>query len=199
MMLNAETMEEYSKRQQNQNKKIKMLKNKIQILEKSLSQIVQDFEKEKSLLKKQNEDIIRNQENELTMLKSDSKQKNKELKMLKSLSNVIIEQRSDIEQFFLEALEQIKQEIRKKMSHKNKIQVDSIGGTMGSLGQTNGSNDQTKSYSDKVDLNDLDWEDRERVLRLLFSKINAGVHPSHHWKGVEDEGENDNIESDNME
>ena len=199
MMLNAETMEEYSKRQQNQNKKIKMLKNKIQILEKSLSQIVQDFEKEKSLLKKQNEDIIRNQENELTMLKSESKQKNKELKMLKSLSNVIIEQRSDIEQFFLEALEQIKQEIRKKMSHKNKIQVDSIGGTMGSLGQTNGSNDQTKSYSDKVDLNDLDWEDRERVLRLLFSKINAGVHPSHHWKGVEDEGENDNIESDNME
>jgi len=24
-------------------------------------------------------------------------------------------------------------------------------------------------------LNDLDWEDRERVLRLLFSKINTGV------------------------
>jgi len=32
-----------------------------------------------------------------------------------------------------------------------------------------------KQYSDKVDLNDLDWEDRERVLRLLFSKMNAGV------------------------
>ena len=44
MMLNAETMEEYSKRQQSQNKKIKLLKSKIQILEKSLSQIVQDFE-----------------------------------------------------------------------------------------------------------------------------------------------------------
>ena len=37
-----------------------------------------------------------------------------------------------------------------------------------------------KSYQDKVDLNDLDWEDRERVLRLLFSKMNAGVHPSTH-------------------
>ena len=32
-----------------------------------------------------------------------------------------------------------------------------------------------KSYAEKVDLNDLDWEDRERVLRLLFSKMNAGV------------------------
>jgi hypothetical protein len=31
------------------------------------------------------------------------------------------------------------------------------------------------SYAEKVDLNDLDWEDRERVLRLLFSKMNAGV------------------------
>ena len=32
-----------------------------------------------------------------------------------------------------------------------------------------------KNYAEKVDLNDLDWEDRERVLRLLFSKMNAGV------------------------
>ena len=32
-----------------------------------------------------------------------------------------------------------------------------------------------KKYSEKVDLNDLDWEDRERVLRLLFSKMNAGI------------------------
>lgn len=51
MMLNAETVEEYSKRQNNQNKAIKKLKSKIQILERSLSQIVTDFEKEKTLLK----------------------------------------------------------------------------------------------------------------------------------------------------
>jgi len=40
----------------------------------------------------------------------------------------------------------------------------------------------SKNYAEKVDLNDLDWEDRERVLRLLFSKINAGVHPSMKYK-----------------
>ena len=34
---------------------------------------------------------------------------------------------------------------------------------------------QKTSYAEKVDLKDLDWEDRERVLRLLFSKMNAGV------------------------
>lgn len=36
-------------------------------------------------------------------------------------------------------------------------------------------NAASKAYAEKVDLNDLDWEDRERVLRLLFSKMNAGV------------------------
>ena len=36
-------------------------------------------------------------------------------------------------------------------------------------------NPGNKPYSEKVDLNDLDWEDRERVLRLLFSKMNAGI------------------------
>jgi hypothetical protein len=37
-----------------------------------------------------------------------------------------------------------------------------------------------KQYNEKVDLNDLDWEDRERVLRLLFSKMNAGVPTNAH-------------------
>ena len=61
MMLNAETVEEYSKRQTAQNKKIKLLKSKIQILEKSLSQIVQDFEKEKTLMKYQNDQYVKEQ------------------------------------------------------------------------------------------------------------------------------------------
>ena len=48
-------------------------------------------------------------------------------------------------------------------------------GGMGMPGQSQASHDPTKTFSDKVDLNDLEWEDRERVLRLLFSKMNAGV------------------------
>jgi hypothetical protein len=45
------------------------------------------------------------------------------------------------------------------------------------LGEQKGGADN-KTYADKVDLNDLDWEDRERVLRLLFSKMNAGIPSS---------------------
>lgn len=32
-----------------------------------------------------------------------------------------------------------------------------------------------------VELVDLDWEDRERVLRLLFSKMNSGM-PASNWR-----------------
>lgn len=45
------TVEEYATKQFEQNKKIKVLKDKITMLEKSLSKIVEDFEKEKELLK----------------------------------------------------------------------------------------------------------------------------------------------------
>ena len=45
------TTEEFSKKQFEKNKKIKMLKTKIELLEKSLGQIVTDFEKERELLK----------------------------------------------------------------------------------------------------------------------------------------------------
>lgn len=48
-----------------QQKKIKVLKSKIQILEKSLAQIVEDFEKEKELVRYQHEQIIKEQKEEI--------------------------------------------------------------------------------------------------------------------------------------
>jgi hypothetical protein len=42
------------------------------------------------------------------------KVRNNELKQVRALAQVILDQRSEVEQFFLEALEQIKEEIRKK-------------------------------------------------------------------------------------
>ena len=118
----------------------------------------------------------------------------------------MLNQRSEIEQFFLEALEQIKDEIRKKIALERKQKRSEFGGIMKGMGgpsqmqssqQENGAGGPAagslgssmmagsaensklggtnKNYQEKVDLNDLDWEDRERVLRLLFSKMNAGV------------------------
>ena len=64
----GKSMEEYAQKQFEKNKKIKLLKTKIDLLEKSLGQIVADFEKERELLKFQNEQIIREQHEELKNL-----------------------------------------------------------------------------------------------------------------------------------
>jgi hypothetical protein len=47
-----------------------VLKGKIQVLEKSLGQIVEDFEKEKELVRYQHEQIIRDQKEEVISMHS---------------------------------------------------------------------------------------------------------------------------------
>jgi len=94
---------------------------------------------------------------------------------VRALAQVVLDQRSEVEQFFLEALEQIKEEIRKKVNQEKKLKKSTPEGGAGSDDKPDGEQDDAKPFSDKVDLNDLEWEDRERVLRLLFSKMNAGV------------------------
>lgn len=92
-----ETVEEFAKKQYEQNNKIKMLKTKIELLEKRLSEIVQNFEKEKELLKFQNEQVIKEQSEEIRSLRESIRLKSKEIKNLKALCQMILDQRSDIE------------------------------------------------------------------------------------------------------
>ena len=119
-MLQLGTVDQYDQRGKNQQKTIKTLKGKIQVLERSLGQIVEDFEKEKELVRYQHDQIIRDQKEEVINLREVMRNKNSELKKVKALSQVILDQRSDVEQFFLEALEQIKEEIRKKITAERK-------------------------------------------------------------------------------
>lgn len=109
------TVEEHAKKQFEKNKKIKLLKTKIELLEKSLGQIVADFEKERELLKFQNEQIIREQHEELRNLQESTRMKSQECSNLKAICQMILDQRSDIEQFFLESMEQVKEEKRRKL------------------------------------------------------------------------------------
>lgn len=93
-----------------------MLKSKIELLEKRLSEIVANFEKEKELLRFQSEQVIKEQSEDIRGLRESIRLKTRELKNLKALCQMILDQRSDIEQFFLEALEQVKEEKRRKQA-----------------------------------------------------------------------------------
>ena len=171
--------QEIALRQYRQNAKIKELKTKIDLLESSLAQIVQDFEKERELIKFQNEQIIKEQNDELKSLTESNKLKIKETSNLKALCQMILDQRSDIEQFFLEAQEQVKEEKRRKLENERKAQIAQTQsqnfqkkGLINYIQQDKLSEEQEAKIT--VELADLDWEDRERILRLLFSKMNTG-------------------------
>ena len=188
------TTEEHSKRQFEKQKKIKMLKTKIDLLEKSLGQIVSDFEKERELLKFQNEQIIREQGEELRNLTETINTKNSELRNVRALCQMVLDQRSDIEQFFLEAMEQVKEEKRLKLEEEiSRVQgsrapefLPLINPNSKYSSKFDKTNQQSASLLSQqkrvtVELGDLDWEDRETVLRLLFSKMNTG-EPASNWR-----------------
>ena len=110
---------------------------------------------------------------------------------MKSLAQTILDQRGEVEQFFLESIEQVKEKkleeresnYRKSMVEYNKKMREAgergggkfpriRGRNLSFLDQPAESSKLPVNPSKKVDLGDLTWEDRERVLRLLFAKIN---------------------------
>lgn len=92
---------------------------------------------------------------------------------------MILDQRSDVEQFFLESLEQVKEEIRKRKEKQRESTLPDISKSQFRPSFNKSSNsllgDSLRNKNLKIKLKDLDWEDRERVLRLLFSKMNSGL------------------------
>ena len=80
------------------------------MLEKSLAKIVEDFEKEKEILKFNAEKEVREQDEEIITSKDILKLKDQEIRNIRALAQMILDQRTDIEQFFIESLEQVKYE-----------------------------------------------------------------------------------------
>jgi hypothetical protein len=116
--------------------------------------------------------------------------KNRELRNLRRLAQTILNQRTDVEQFFLDSLEHVKREIERerKDKHSREIEhyhreVNDAHGVKASLRfpkLTSPAGPQSpvapgppQHFTEKVDLRQLSWEDRERVLRLVFAKING--------------------------
>ena len=40
---------------------------------------------------------------------------------------------------------------------------------------------------EKIELQDLDWVEKEKIIRILFTKVNAGVTPGY-WREIEQLG-----------
>ena len=84
---------------------------KVTNLEQSLTVIVQEFEQEKRLLTLRHSEELQSTSSQLTTLKRRCELQDREMNHVKSLAKKILDQRSEVEQFFLEALAHAKKEI----------------------------------------------------------------------------------------
>ncbi|KAJ3325341.1 hypothetical protein HDV06_004200 [Boothiomyces sp. JEL0866] len=180
----------------NQEIEIKQLKQKIQNMEHALTHVVTEFEQERQLIGQLAKKELEEVKKVVTDLTNRLKSKSLEMKHIKRLAQHILDQRTELEVFFMEALETVKEEQRKIKLEEMKRNQESYKQNMrdvlknttiphlkplkpipGSdindtlrLGQKP---DSAPAPKPKVDIKDLNWEDKEKILRILFAKMNG--------------------------
>ena len=198
MELAREKEGEYAKQSHVKNREAKKREEKIAALEELLRDAGKKFQGEKAHLRRSLQASLEEQTLDAAGLRQMLRLKNRELSKLRRLAEMVLEQRTEVEQFFLEALEDVKANIVKQRQERYradmaeyrtqmrtatlgdgtakfpKIRALQAGKDVDGMGPP-APGTMPHNLSAKVQLKDLTLEDREHVLRLLFAKINA-VH-----------------------
>ncbi|XP_013388908.1 basal body-orientation factor 1 [Lingula anatina] len=179
-----------------QKQALKEQQEKIQTLEQSLSHVVREFERDRQALIEKFQIENESSKNEIVKLQRTVELKTKEMNKVKRLARNILDQRTQIERFFLEALENVKSEIAanqlqyKKDAHaayqQRMLAAHAGRGEYPKIRTFHKSENSTNSVfqdleaaqrlldlSGQVDISDLTWEQKEKVLRTLFAKMNG--------------------------
>ncbi|XP_065822501.1 basal body-orientation factor 1 [Labrus bergylta] len=180
-----------------QKEELSHLKAKVVSLEKALE--VKVGESQREIEKEKEKTLVMTQASQVDLVKLQKvlNMREGELQHIKKLAGTIVEQRTELEQFFHEALAQVKQEIMasrlqyKKEAlqayhrrlreatagklrfppirtfHKIPHSTNSVHSDMEAASQW------THQPGSKVEISDLTWEQKEHILRLLFAKMNG--------------------------
>ncbi|XP_068436369.1 basal body-orientation factor 1 [Clinocottus analis] len=194
-----------------QRKELSKLRAKVASLEQALE--LKAREPERAVEEEKTHVSIQAGQVELEKLQKVLVMRERELGHVKGLANTVVEQRTELEQFFHEALAQVKQEIMASRLQYKKEALQAYHwrlreATAGRLKFPpirtfhKGPHSTNSVYSDmevaaswthqpgsKVEIADLTWEQKEQVLRLLFAKMNGQRErkPSQHlaWSASE--------------
>jgi len=189
---------EYARQSLFKTKEIKTLRERVEHLEKVQVVNIERFKSRthdiKSAVSKELEESLLDSAALRRLLQI----KNKELRKMKYLAVTILSQRTEVEQFFLEALQEVKNVLLKerkktfqeKQIQANKMRSQAVGGTKSGKSTLPSIKFQNPAASlqaienvnfeemqltknAKVDVKDLAWTDKELVLRVLFAKMNG--------------------------
>ncbi|XP_033097151.1 basal body-orientation factor 1-like [Anneissia japonica] len=179
-----------------QKSQIRALQEKVSSLETALSHMVKEFEREREIVVSKASIETESSKVEIAKLLRTVEMRSKEMNKVKRLAKAVLDQRTEMEQFFLDSLELVKKEIianrakyrrdaamayhrRMLDAHAGKVDYPKIRTFRNSDTSTNSVYNDLKAAEDwsglgvQLDLKDLTWEQRERVLRLLFAKMNG--------------------------
>ncbi|XP_044629911.2 basal body-orientation factor 1 isoform X2 [Equus asinus] len=181
-----------------QRSQIQTLQKKVVSLETALSCMTREFESE--VLKLQQQAEIENQAGqvEIDKLQQLLQMKDREMNRVKKLAKNILDERTEVESFFLDALHQVKQQILFSRIHYKQVaqaafnfkmreacagrteypKIRTFDGREHSTNSVNQDLMEAEKWTDiqgNVDIRDLTWEQKEKVLRLLFAKMNGFV------------------------
>ncbi|GMH39630.1 hypothetical protein BSKO_07528 [Bryopsis sp. KO-2023] len=156
--LKCELEKGFASRGARQSQQVKDAQTKIGSLESSLQELLKDMARQKDEIEKRAHAEVEDAKAEVEGLRRLVKLKSRELKNIRRLAQEVLLQRSDVECFLLSSL----QTVRKEIERESFIEAE---------------NRKSPDWPDKeskpgsVDIKDLSWPDREKILRLLFAKI----------------------------
>ena len=182
----------------NQRKSIKEKQERIEALERNLGEIVSNAEQEREKSIRQCDAQLYNSTQDIETLQKALQLKEQELKHIKRLGKRILDQRTETETFFLTALSQVKEEIVANRSQYRKDAETAYHSRMLEAQKGKAPFPRTRTfrklpnstnsvYSDleeaerfdtideQHDVGDLTWEQKEKVLRILFADINGQI------------------------
>ncbi|XP_027700666.1 basal body-orientation factor 1 [Vombatus ursinus] len=185
---------------------IQCLQKKVEKLETALGYMTAEFETE--IKKIQEQAFLENQASrvEINKLEQVLEMKDREMNRVKRLARNILDERTEVERFFLDALYEVKQQIvlsrknykqmaqaafnlKMRQAYAGRTEYPRIRTFDGRVHSTNSINQDLREAEKwtnikkgmDVDIGDLTWEQKEKVLRLLFAKMN-GCPPMKHRK-----------------
>ncbi|XP_051524390.1 basal body-orientation factor 1-like [Myxocyprinus asiaticus] len=180
-----------------QQNEISELKAKLMTLEQALGIMAVEFEQEKEEVEQRAIVSMQVNSTDLERLEMLLAAREKELGQVKRLAQSIIEQRKELELFFHEALDHVRKEIRTQQQHYKQEALKAYRWRMNEARSgrleyprirtfTNAPQSTYDVHTDleeadkwsnlkssSVDISDLTWEQKERLLKLLFAKLNG--------------------------
>eukprot|EP00744_Colponema_vietnamica_P005657 GILI01008266.1.p1 GENE.GILI01008266.1~~GILI01008266.1.p1 ORF type:complete len:488 (+),score=155.30 GILI01008266.1:142-1605(+) len=173
-----EREQEYALKLHLQSKRMEELETRAKQLKGSSQKVQEEWQKEQEDMRVKFRLEINERHEELSSLKNGLMLMDKEIERIKGLNLAFLTRRTELEHFFLESLDQVKKEVRKRLLTLPALPESQHTSLLPYL-KGNGETQELSSRVDvKVSLKDLTMEDRERVVKLLFGRMNA-AHAHH--------------------